>query len=418
MWLRQRVNAAIDFLAFLDDHRRDLAGADQALLELYRASGSRRTVIRDFLAWGRQQGRCQPPTDPLRRTLSPAPALHQDERWAVLRRQLHDNDIEVHLRIAGVLNLLYGQHLSRIVALTTDQVGRDRNGHVHVAFGQARCRLLEPLGQLLIDLIGRDRGKALVTRKSTQTRSVFPGGTPGRHLSAEGSARSWQPSVSRHVVGATQPWPSWLRTSQPRCWPRCSACTPTLRSPGPAACSRTGSPSSLRSRTPPWPRTQGAHDEAQQFVGLAGHLGSGSASRSPVRVSNVATGTSPAAGQARRPPAGGRRRWRDGLPAIDLGALADALVALDADRAAWAAYEEARPAPYGDDRYDAWEAAGPQRHPMARVLGVMSRTEVARLRLLAVFSSQRVPLGVWDTQGLDDAGQELLFDWCRALLTA
>jgi hypothetical protein len=55
---------------------------------------------------------------------------------------------------------------------------------------------------------------------------------------------------------------------------------------------------------------------------------------------------------------------------------------------------------------------------MARVLGVMSRTEVARLRLLAVFSSQRVPLGVWDTQGLDDAGQELLFDWCRALLTA
>jgi hypothetical protein len=132
----------------------------------------------------------------------------------------------------------------------------------------------------------------------------------------------------------------------------------------------------------------------------------------------VATGTSPAAGQARRPRAGGRRRWRDGLPAIDLGALADALVALDADRAAWAAYEEARPAPYGDDRYDAWEAAGPQRHPMARVLGVMSRTEVARLRLLAVFSSQRVPLGVWDTQGLDDAGQELLFDWCRALLTA
>jgi hypothetical protein len=297
--------------------------------------------------------------------LSPAPALHQDERWAVLRRQLHDNDIEVHLRIAGVLNLLYGQHLSRIVALTTDQVGRDRNGRVHVAFGQAGCRLLEPLGQLLIDLIGRDRGKALVTRKSTQTRSVFPRGTPGRHLSAEGSARSWQPSVSRHVVGATQPWPSWLRTSQPRCWPRRSASTPT-----------------------------------------------------PVRVSNVATGTSPAAGQARRPPAGGRRRWRDGLPAIDLGALADALVALDADRAAWAAYEEARPAPYGDDRYDAWEAAGPQRHPMARVLGVMSRTEVARLRLLAVFSSQRVPLGVWDTQGLDDAGQELLFDWCRALLTA
>jgi hypothetical protein len=47
-WLRQRVNAAIDFLAFLDDHRRDLARADQALLDLYLACGSRRTVVRDL----------------------------------------------------------------------------------------------------------------------------------------------------------------------------------------------------------------------------------------------------------------------------------------------------------------------------------------------------------------------------------
>jgi hypothetical protein len=41
---------------------------------------------------------------------------------------------------------------------------------------------------------------------------------------------------------------------------------------------------------------------------------------------------------------------------------------------------------------------------------------VARLRLLAVFSSQRVPIGLWDTVGLDDGGRHLLTDWCRALL--
>ncbi|MCW2538274.1 MAG: hypothetical protein JWQ26_3973 [Modestobacter sp.] len=363
--MRQRVNAAIDFLAFLDDHRRDLAGADQALLDLYLASGSRRTVVRDFLAWARQQGRCQPLTDPLRPTLSPASALHQDERWAVLRRLLHDNDIKVHLRIAGVLNLLYGQHLSRIVALTTDQIGRDRNATFTSPSVRPAAGCSNPSASFSSTSSDETGGRLWSPASPRRRARCSPAVRRGDTSPLKGSARSRQPSVARHVVGATQPWPSWLRTSQPRCWPRCSACTPTS-----------------------------------------------------VRVSNVATGTSPAAGQARRPRAGGRRRWRDGLPAIDLGAFADALVALDADRAAWAAYEEARPAPDGDDRYDAWEAAGPQRHPMARVLGVMSRTEVARLRLLAVFSSQRVPLGVWDTQGLDDAGQELLFDWCRALLTA
>jgi hypothetical protein len=108
----------------------------------------------------------------------------------------------------------------------------------------------------------------------------------------------------------------------------------------------------------------------------------------------------------------------DGLPEIDLDALADALGAVETDRAAWAEYEVTHPAPGDDDEYDAWAAAGPKPHPGARSIGVMSRTEGSRLRLLAVFSSQRVPLGIWDTQGLDDARRQLLSDWCRALLAA
>jgi hypothetical protein len=42
----------------------------------------------------------------------------------------------------------------------------------------------------------------------------------------------------------------------------------------------------------------------------------------------------------------------------------------------------------------------------------------ARLRLLAVFSSQCVPIGICDIQGLDGARRELLSDWRRALLAA
>jgi hypothetical protein len=106
----------------------------------------------------------------------------------------------------------------------------------------------------------------------------------------------------------------------------------------------------------------------------------------------------------------------DGLPDIDLDALAEALVDLDADQAAWAAYQEAHPAPVHDRGYDAWEAAGPSWRPTSRSLGKMSSTEVARLRLLAVFSSHRVPFGLRDTVGLDRDGRQLLTDWFRALL--
>jgi hypothetical protein len=110
-------------------------------------------------------------------------------------------------------------------------------------------------------------------------------------------------------------------------------------------------------------------------------------------------------------------RDSDGDLDVDLEALAAALAALDASRAAWADYADRHPAPEEDREYDVWEAAGPQTPPTAQAIGVMSSGEVRMLRLLAVFSSAtRVPLNVGDTQGLDD--RRLIADWCRALLSA
>lgn len=109
-------------------------------------------------------------------------------------------------------------------------------------------------------------------------------------------------------------------------------------------------------------------------------------------------------------------------PDIDLERLVFALVELDDNRRAWAEYERRRPAPYDDDRYDAWELAGPGKPgEMAQAIGVMSRTEASRLRLLATFAAsapewRRVPFMVADLSGFDEEGQELIRDWCRAIL--
>lgn len=104
---------------------------------------------------------------------------------------------------------------------------------------------------------------------------------------------------------------------------------------------------------------------------------------------------------------------------LDLDGLAEALAALDAHRAAWAAYEHRHPAPHDDARYDAWEANGPQQtNARAQAIGPMSRTEVSRLRLLSFFATERVQLRVSDLAGFDAAGEKLLRDWTRAVLAA
>src|SRR5438067_1468299 len=72
----------------------------------------------------------------------------------------------------------------------------------------------------------------------------------------------------------------------------------------------------------------------------------------------------------------------DGDTVLELDELAAALVALDRYHSAWRDYEQARPAPSDDTRYDAWEAAGPKPgHPLTSAIAPMSRTEVSRLRL-------------------------------------
>jgi hypothetical protein len=111
----------------------------------------------------------------------------------------------------------------------------------------------------------------------------------------------------------------------------------------------------------------------------------------------------------------------DGDVVLQLDELADALNALDQYFAAWADYERRHYLPQSatDAQFSAWEAAGPQHtDPRAPAIGPMSRTEVTRLRLLAFFAGDRIALRAGDLYGLDDSGQSLLADWCRAVLAA
>src|SRR5215210_1098017 len=105
---------------------------------------------------------------------------------------------------------------------------------------------------------------------------------------------------------------------------------------------------------------------------------------------------------------------------LDLDVLGDGVRALDAYHRAWAEYRATTCEPNQDEAWERWAGAGPALDdfgPRGAVaaLGVMSRTEVSRLRLLATLGTERVEFGAYDLDGFDADGLRLIRDWCRIL---
>jgi hypothetical protein len=114
----------------------------------------------------------------------------------------------------------------------------------------------------------------------------------------------------------------------------------------------------------------------------------------------------------------------DDGPSIDLDLLARTINDAGQHALAWQHYAERHPAPDTDEyegqgSYEAWCDAGPQPARRTASFLPMSRSERARLVLLAAFSDyEQVPFSVSQLYGLDDTRRRLLDDWCRAVRNA
>ena len=138
--------------------------------------------MRDFLHWaaaGQHAHRLDVPT--LGRTPGKAGASG-DERWSQIARLLHEDTIEITDRVAGALLLLYGQQLTRIAAITLDQV-KTVGPQIFLRFGRDDLHIPEPLAGLLQTLIRDGRPYVGVGSPAT-ARWLFPGLQPGRPLTA------------------------------------------------------------------------------------------------------------------------------------------------------------------------------------------------------------------------------------------
>lgn len=182
-YARTRIRAATAFLTWLAEHDRKLSDATQADIDRWLVAGTPSRRRRDFIRWANSRHLTTDLHVPwLGREGLAEHLLDDEQRWALLRRCLHDETLPLRLRVAGALVLVYGHIPARIVELTADHLTADGT---HILLDEQPV-LLPPV---LADLIARLREQR-PARNSLQSvvmtpAWLFPGGLPGAHLSAD-----------------------------------------------------------------------------------------------------------------------------------------------------------------------------------------------------------------------------------------
>jgi hypothetical protein len=181
--LKARVKAAIQLLDWLTAADVTLATANQGHLDAWLASDG--AVLRrdagHFVRWAAEEHLASLDL-PAVRWRGPTGAIDAEGRWEDARRLLQDDTADLPDRVAGLLVVLYAQRAASISRLTVGHVEIDSGG-VRLHLGARPATLPEPLAAMVADLVASRRGHAVLGNTAT-TAWLFPGGRPGRPISA------------------------------------------------------------------------------------------------------------------------------------------------------------------------------------------------------------------------------------------
>jgi hypothetical protein len=188
---RATIVTVVRFLAWLESRATTLATATQADLERYLvAFPGRGEVVAPFITWASRAKLTAGIETPKWQRGPPQVVLSDDDRWAQVELLLHDQSILLYVRVAGLFTLLFAQPLTRICRMRADQISRSPKGEkVTVNFDTFPIELPEPLDELVVEQLGRQGQASYASRADPW---LFPGGTPGKHLSTE--------SIRSHLV--------------------------------------------------------------------------------------------------------------------------------------------------------------------------------------------------------------------------
>jgi hypothetical protein len=160
--IRYRVRVALEFLAWIDAHGHDLTTMTQGDIDKWLTDGkSRHQEIRPFLHWTAHRRITQGTSAPARRPSPPSIFIDEAAHLDQLHRCLNDDTIDVDLRAAGALILLYGLGTARVLALRQNQI-HTKDGETYLRLRDHDLVLPPKLADLLKQL------------PRTTRRSTFP----------------------------------------------------------------------------------------------------------------------------------------------------------------------------------------------------------------------------------------------------
>lgn len=179
--LRRKTRVIVDFANTLNSQERGLATCTQTDLDTWFAQPSMSAQIaRSFLVWA-TENRHLPDIQipPARR--GPPSSIDAEQRWRHARRLVNDTTIAADDRVLGALVVLYAQPLTRITALTTNDVHHDGQT-VTVTLAGTTIELPEPFAALALQLpLRRRQGLG----DNLPTRWLFPSTRPDRAINPE-----------------------------------------------------------------------------------------------------------------------------------------------------------------------------------------------------------------------------------------
>jgi hypothetical protein len=197
------VRAAVELCTWAARNGLTLARLRQEHLDRWLAEGSSSTAsVRPFLRWAARGRLIAPLTAGRRPARDRIAPISNQERLSVVRRLLNDTNVNVRERVAGCLVLVYAQPLTRVLALTIDDVAvvGDR---VWIRLGREPVELPKPLAQLTATLAQNPTGRASTAVAGVAPPWLFQGMRVGQPLSHAQAAKRLKRLGVRTLAGRT-----------------------------------------------------------------------------------------------------------------------------------------------------------------------------------------------------------------------
>lgn len=176
--LRQRTSVICRFVTTLNVEGRTLQDCRQVDIDnWFGAPGALPAVATSFMTWARKHHHFPAGLEipASKKAKQPTTPIDHQLRWAHARRLVNDDTLNADDRVAGALVVLYAQPLTRIAALTVDDVVVNDSGEVSIEFRTHQIDLTEPFAALARQLpIRRKAGAADLLH----TRWLFPATRP------------------------------------------------------------------------------------------------------------------------------------------------------------------------------------------------------------------------------------------------